>query len=175
MENNKSNNNENEIHTYDDIAEENHPMPGWWIWTFILTVIFAFHYLVHFELTHQGKDLKQELAISMEELKNIQAAAANKFPILKESELEAKLKDPNLIKTGASVFQAKCAMCHGEKLEGKIGPSLIDAVWIHGNKNEQIVQIVRQGVSAKGMPAWEGLLKAEEIFGVVALIKSKGL
>lgn len=176
MENNEQQTDQAEVtHSYDGIDEHNNPMPTWWVWSFIITVIFAFHYYVHFELTGQGRTLTQELEVSMKELKDLQTAAANRFPTLTEEELETKLKDPNLVKLGAGVFQGKCAMCHGENLEGKIGPNLTDKVWLHGGKNNEIVQVVRQGVSAKGMPSWEGLLNAEEIFGVVALIKSKGL
>ena len=176
MENNHEQKDQPEVtHSYDGIDEHNNPMPTWWVWSFIFTVIFAFHYYIHFELTKQGPTLTDELAVSMQELKNLQAAAANRFPTLSEDELETKLKDPNLIKLGAGVFQGKCAMCHGDNLEGKIGPSLTDNIWLHGGKNSEIITVVRQGVSAKGMPSWEGLLNAEEIFGVVALIKSKGL
>lgn len=176
MENNERKNEQPKVtHSYDGIDEHNNPMPAWWVWSFIITIIFAFHYYIHFELTKQGPTLTQELAASMKELKELQTAAANRFPTLSEEELEAKLKDPNLVKLGAGVFQGKCAMCHGENLEGKIGPSLTDNIWLHGDKNSEIVKTVRQGVSAKGMPSWEGLLNAEEIFGVVALIKSKGL
>lgn len=176
MENNEQQNQQAEAtHSYDGIDEHNNPMPTWWVWTFIITIIFAFHYYIHFELTKQGATLTEELAVSMKELKDLQAAAANKFPTLSEEELEAKLKDPNLVKMGAGVFQGKCAMCHGDNLEGKIGPNLTDKIWIYGGDNSAIVKTVRQGVSAKGMPAWEGLLNTEEIFGVVALIKSKGM
>jgi cytochrome c oxidase cbb3-type subunit 3 len=76
---------------------------------------------------------------------------------------------------GAGVFQGKCAMCHGDNLEGKIGPNLIDKIWIHGGNNTAIIKTIREGVSVKGMPAWDGLLTNDEIFGIVALIKSKGM
>lgn len=177
MENNQQNNQKQPevTHSYDGIDEHNNPMPTWWIWTFIITVIFAFHYFMHFEVLKQGQTLTQELADSMKQLKELQTAAANKFPTLSEEELEAKLKNPDLVKLGAGVFEGKCAMCHGPNLEGKIGPNLTDKVWIHGGTNSEIVKTVRQGVSAKGMPGWEGLLNSDEIFGVVALIKSKGL
>lgn len=176
MENNDQNKTPAEVfHTYDGIDEHNNPMPTWWVWSFIFTVIFAFHYYIHFELTKQAPTLTQELELSMQKLKDLQITAANKFPTFTEDELELKLKDPNLVKMGAGVFQAKCAMCHGENLEGKIGPNLTDKIWVHGGKSAEIVQTVRQGVSAKGMPPWEGLLNVDEIFGVVALIKSKGM
>lgn len=177
MENNEQKNNQSAeaTHSYDGIDEHNNPMPTWWTWTFILTVIFAFHYFVHYEVLKQGSTLTQELELSMTELKALQTEAANKFPTLSEEELEKKLKDPKVVELGATVFQGKCAMCHGEALEGKIGPNLVDKTWIHGGTNADILKTIRQGVAAKGMPSWEGLLNAEEIFGVVALIKAKGM
>jgi cytochrome c oxidase cbb3-type subunit 3 len=178
MKNNENNNQQDpsEItHTYDGILEHNNPMPAWWIWTFILTIIFAFHYYIHYEVLKQGQTLTQELNESMKQLKELQTVAASKFPTLSEEELEAKLKDPELAKMGAGVFQGKCAMCHGDNLEGKIGPNLIDKIWIHGGNNTAIIKTIREGVSVKGMPAWDGLLTNDEIFGIVALIKSKGM
>lgn len=174
MDNNDQKNQPEVTHSYDGIDEHNNPMPTWWVWTFIITIIFAFHYFVHFEVLKQGPTLNQELSDSMKQLKELQTAAANKFPTLSEEELDKKLKDPNLIKMGATVFQGKCAMCHAEDLTGKIGPNLTDKIWIHGGSNTEIVKTVRQGVGAKGMPSWEGMLSPEEIFSVVALIKSKG-
>lgn len=176
MENNEQKESQTQAtHTYDGIDEHDNPMPTWWVWCFIFTVIFAFLYYIHFELTKQAPTLTQELEVSMQKLKELQTAAANKFPAFTEDELELKLKDPTLVKMGAGVFQAKCAMCHGDNLEGKIGPNLTDNIWIHGGKSSEIVMTVRQGVSAKGMPPWEGLLNADEIFGLVALIKAKGM
>lgn len=173
--NNQNNNHTETKHSYDGIEENNHPMPSWWVWSFIITIIFAFHYYMHFELTRQAPTLTEELEISMQQLKELQKQAANKFPVLTEDQLEEKLKDPNLVKMGANIFQSKCAMCHGENMQGKIGPNLTDKTWIHGGKSSEILLTVRQGVSSKGMPPWEGQLNTEEIFGVVALIKSKGL
>lgn len=175
MENSDQQQNQNETtHSYDGIDEHNNPMPAWWAWTFVLTVIFAFHYFMHFEVLQQAPTLTQELEMSMKQLKELQAIAAKKFPTLTEEELEKKLNDPNLIQVGVAVFQGKCAMCHGDNLEGKIGPNLVDSTWIHGGRNSEVLKVVRQGVSIKGMPAWEGLLNNDEILGVVALIKSKG-
>jgi len=160
-------------HSYDGIIEHNNPMPTWWSWVFILCVCFAFLYYIHYEVSGTGLTLTQELKISMEKLEKIRSESALKFVDLSEDELERKIKDPNVIKLGASTFQAKCAMCHGEKLEGKIGPNLTDTTWIHGGTPKEILKTIREGVLAKGMPQWEGVLKPDEIYGVLALIHSK--
>lgn len=166
--------NDNQQHEYDGIIEHNNPLPAWWNWVFILTICFAFMYYLHYEVTGTGLTLTEELNISMQKLEKIRAENANKFVDLSEADLEKKMKDPNVIALGATTFQAKCAMCHGEKLEGKIGPNLTDATWINGTgKPTEILNIIRHGVAAKGMPQWEGILKTDEIYGVLALIHSK--
>ncbi len=38
-------------HAYDGIQEYDNPMPGWWVWGFILTVIFAFPYWAWFHMS----------------------------------------------------------------------------------------------------------------------------
>ena len=162
-----------EHYTYDGIVEHNNPMPTWWTWIFILTVCFAFMYFLHYQVTGDGLSLKQELEISMKKIDAIRAESASKFVELTGEALEKKLKDPNVIKLGATTFQAKCSMCHGENLEGKIGPNLTDSTWIHGGEPNQILTTIRTGVAAKGMPPWEGVLKPDELYGVLALITSK--
>ena len=171
----ENNNDKNLVHSeYDGIIEHNNPMPAWWTWKFIFTIIFAFLYYIHYEVTKDGLTLKQELEISMAKLEKIRAESAMKVPTLSEEDLDKKMKDPQLVQLGAATFQTRCAMCHGEKLEGKIGPNLTDATWIHGTgKPSEIMKTVREGVSSKGMPSWEGVLKADEIYAVTALIVSK--
>ena len=72
---------------------------------------------------------------------------------------------------GGKVFATKCAPCHGPQLQGSIGPNLTDDFWIHGKGTAaEIAQIVRQGVPDKGMPAWEALLKPEEIQQVAVYV-----
>ena len=168
-------NNENQIHSeYDGIVEHNNPMPGWWTWTFIITVIFAAIYYFHYEVTKEGLTLNQELKISMEKIDKIRAENALKVQTLSDDEILQLMKDPKKIELGAATYTAKCGMCHGDKLEGKIGPNLTDATWIHGTgKPTEVVKTIREGVSAKGMPMWEGVLKGDEIYAVTAFILSK--
>ncbi|MBC7743267.1 MAG: cytochrome c [Bdellovibrionaceae bacterium] len=86
----------------------------------------------------------------------------------------AFMKGENAVHEGRALFASKCAMCHGENLEGKIGPNLTDAFWTTGDGSRlAVVKIITKGSSAKGMPAWEGQLKSQEIKFVAAYIFSK--
>ena len=66
---------------------------------------------------------------------------------------------PALIARGDSVFHGpgNCYACHGSKGEGLVGPSLIDAEWVHSKGTvEEIAAQVAKGIpkeqSKSGIP-----------------------
>jgi glucose/arabinose dehydrogenase len=64
----------------------------------------------------------------------------------------------------AKLYQAHCASCHGAKMEGATGPSLVDQVWLHGAPTRaNLIGIISKGVTDKGMPAWSPTLSASQI------------
>jgi cytochrome c oxidase cbb3-type subunit III len=64
-----------------------------------------------------------------------------------------------------------CSGCHGGHAGGGMGPSLRDEVWIYGNRDDQIYDTIAQG-RANGMPAWGSKIPQEQIWELVAYIKS---
>lgn len=158
-------------HDYDGITEYDNPLPNWWLMSFFATIIFAFIYWLHYEIAG-GPNLSQELAAAMKRIEagHAQAPAA-KFT---DDELAQAAKDPGEVAAGLAVFTTRCASCHGEKLQGMIGPNLTDAYWLHGKgTGSDIAATILAGVPDKGMPPWQGLLKNEEVKQVVALILSR--
>lgn len=159
-------------HDYDGIQEYDNPLPTWWLTTFFATIIFAFIYFLHYQFGG-GETLTQELDVAM---KNLEQAAVQHAPAQTESEdiLTETMKDPKLASLGATAFETKCASCHGPKLEGLIGPNLVDNFWIHGKGTRMdILTTIRKGVPEKGMPPWESLLSKDEVYGLTAYIVSK--
>jgi cytochrome c oxidase cbb3-type subunit 3 len=75
--------------------------------------------------------------------------------------------------TGEVIFQKNCVSCHGERLEGKIGPNLTDAQWIHGSKLEDIERVITNGVPEKGMVSWGPILGPDQIKNVASFVYSK--
>lgn len=166
----ESNHNE---HIYDGIVEENNPMPNWWTWLFIFTVIYGALYWLHYQIGG-GATLKDEYNVAMQEYMNQVDKNADSAPGETEEALTAYMKNENFIHEGSEVFAEKCAMCHGANLEGKIGPNLTDNYWTIGKGSRlDIVETIKKGSAAKGMPAWETLLKPNEIKNVAAFVFSK--
>ena len=160
-------------HVYDGIVEENNPMPGWWVALFILCAIFGSLYWLHYTIgggETLAEEYRQALSSYQTNLEKSEASGVAET----EASLRAFMQNENAVLEGSQLFAAKCAMCHGENLEGKIGPNLTDHYWSTGNGTRMaVVNTVRKGSAAKGMPAWESMLKPAEIKKAAAFIFSK--
>jgi len=176
MDSNNNNSNHSgadEVHIYDGIVEQNNPMPGWWMWLFILCIAFGFVYWLHY-MSGSGPTLIQEYNEALKQYEQDVEKAAGKAQAETEDSLAAYVKNEPALMNGAGIFAAKCAMCHGENLEGKIGPNLTDQFWTTGDGSRMAVyHTIVKGSAAKGMPPWEGVLKPKEIKDVFAYVYSK--
>lgn len=155
-------------HDYDGIQEFDNPLPMWWLWTFFGTIIFSFMYYIHYEFK-VGPSSDQELSADMAAIDQLKSKADESAPAV---DLATLTKDPKLAQVGALVYAGKCAACHGDKGQGLVGPNLTDKSWIHGAKPEELLVTIKKGVLDKGMPPWDGILKTDEIHGVIAYIYS---
>ena len=80
------------------------------------------------------------------------------------------LTDEAALKAGMTVFQTKCATCHGKLGEGGIGPNLTDDYWLHGAGISNIYKTVKYGVPAKGMLSWRLELQPLQIQQVASFV-----
>jgi cytochrome c oxidase cbb3-type subunit 3 len=64
-----------------------------------------------------------------------------------------------------------CAGCHGGHGGGGMGPTLRDPVWRYGSADAQIFASIAEG-RAMGMPAWGTRIPEDQIWKLVAYIKS---
>ena len=82
--------------------------------------------------------------------------------------------DPAAIMAGRQLFTGmNCAGCHSGYAGGGMGPSLRDSLWIYGNSDAQIFSTIAEG-RPYGMPAWAGRLTADQIWQIVAYIRTLG-
>lgn len=76
------------------------------------------------------------------------------------------------IQDGRRLFNwYNCSGCHGGHGGGGMGPSLRDSKWLYGSRDDQIFDSIAEGRS-KGMPAWGSKIPANQIWELVAYIKS---
>ena len=163
-------------HDYDGIQEYDNALPTWWVATFIGTVIFGSIYWLHYTVGG-GPTLQDELKTDLTKMQvsapsqsrpNSRSASEN------EEELMKLLKSNDVVMAGKALFQAKCASCHGNELQGIIGPNLVDDYWIHGKGHvSEIYSVVTEGVPEKGMPTWGAMLTDEEIKSVSVFVASQ--
>lgn len=144
----------------DGIEEYDNPLPDWWLGLFIGTIIWAVAYTVHYHVIADRSPAKA-LAAEM-------AAARERWPESTQPAAMAMGKDA--VEAGKAIYQANCTACHGAELEGGIGPSLVDSVWIHGGTPEEVVRIITVGVPEKGMLTWGPILGPEKIGQVAAYV-----
>jgi mono/diheme cytochrome c family protein len=91
-----------------------------------------------------------------------EAPAAEQVEKEETPEIEP-LTDKVSLASGESIFLTNCATCHGKQGEGGIGPNMTDDYYLHGGRMTDIVKTITNGVPAKGMIAWRGILNEKQI------------
>jgi cytochrome c oxidase cbb3-type subunit 3 len=160
--------------SHDGIQEYDNDLPKWWVQLFIATIIYSVGYVGWRHFTSLASDHDWSTA----EVKGYKEAQAktqkpqdNKPEETNESLLVA-FQDPTKQTAGQPIFALRCAPCHGQKGEGLVGPNLTDEFWIHGSTPLEVKQVVEKGVLDKGMLAWKGMLKDDEIEAALAFLWS---
>lgn len=156
-------------HEYDGIKEYDNPLPRWWLWIFYATIVFApLYYVLPGWLGENGGNVAEYEA----DVAAHKAAEPAPAPTISDDALRALAKDDEALEEGKEVYVKNCVACHGADGGGVIGPNLTDDAWIHGGTPGAIHKTLVVGVLTKGMPAWERLLKPEEIDHVTAYVIS---
>ena len=136
-------------HTWDeDLRELNNPLPRWWMYLFVITVVFAALYLTlypglgtnpgSFKWTSAGQwEAEQQKA------RDTMAPLYAKFTAMKPEDLA---RDSQAMGIGERLFANNCAQCHGADAHGSKGfPNLTDSDWLGGSGAEYIAKTVTHG------------------------------
>jgi cytochrome c oxidase cbb3-type subunit 3 len=98
-------------------------------------------------------------------------------PVPGPASSSAKLANPHVGDAQATADGRKlfvrfnCSGCHGGRGGGGMGPSLRDPTWLYGSDDADIFSSIAQG-RGKGMPAWRSRMNPDDIWRLVAYIKS---
>jgi cytochrome c oxidase cbb3-type subunit III len=138
-------------HVWDeDLRELNNPLPLWWMWLFVITVIFSLVYLVVFPGLGSFKGTLGWTS-TKEHKQDVDALSAQIAPLYAKfstQSVEALSTDPKALMMGERLFMNNCSQCHGSEGRGSLSyPNLTNAnaAWLGERGSEHIVQTVTNG------------------------------
>ena len=163
-------------HVFDeDLVEMNTPLPRWWMYLFILTVVFAFSYVSIFPGLGNlpgklGWTSQNQLQA---EQKAADAAMATVYAEFKNQTTPELSHNPRAMAIGERLFINHCSACHGSDARGSKGfPNLTDNDWLYGGTPEKIEETItlgRQGM----MPALAAAVgSADDVHNVANYVLS---
>ena len=165
---------ESESHVWDEnIRELNNPLPMWWLWLFVLTIIYSAIYLVvypgmgNFAGTSGWSQINQY----DEEVAAAEARYGPMFAQYGSMEVTDLVHDPKAMSIGQSLFANYCSQCHGSTAQGARGfPNLTDDDWLYGGDPDKIEHAIMSGRSGL-MPAL-GAALGDDLDAMVSYIRA---
>lgn len=136
-------------HVWDgDLRELNNPMPRWWMWLFVLTVVFSIFYLIAYPGlgSFSGQFKWSQVGAYEAEVKSAEQALEPMYARFTSMSAEEMAQDSAAMAIGANLFQNNCAQCHSSDARGgKSFPNLADGDWLWGGTPEKIHETIAQG------------------------------
>ncbi|MEH6552094.1 MAG: cytochrome-c oxidase, cbb3-type subunit III [Pseudomonadales bacterium] len=161
-------------HIYDGIEEYDNPLPMWWFYMYIITVIFAIGYLIAYPGMGNFKGVLDWTQVNQYESR-IAEAEARYGPLFAQhaaTPIEELAGDDKAMKMSQRIFANNCAQCHGSDAAGGFGfPNLTDDNWLYGGSAEQIKASITHGRNGV-MPGWKDALGEQGLINVTAYVQS---
>lgn len=136
-------------HVWDgDLREMNNPLPRWWAYLFVITIVFAFAYLALYPGlgTYGGKLGWTSTGQHQAELDKGNAEVAPLYARFSALPPEDLAKDAQAMAVGERLYMNNCAQCHASDARGNKGfPNLTDTDWLHGGTPQIIRETLIKG------------------------------
>lgn len=163
-------------HVWDeDLRELNNPLPRWWMWLFVITVLFSFGYLALYPGlgSVQGALGWTSLNEHQAEVAKARAAAAPVYAAFAGKPAAELARDSRAMAIGERLFANNCATCHGSDARGSKGfPNLTDSDWLWGGAPETIAQTIKDGRQGVMPPMAEALGTGDDVRNVAHYVMS---
>ncbi|MNO40244.1 Cbb3-type cytochrome c oxidase subunit CcoP2 [compost metagenome] len=164
-------------HSFDGIEEYDNPLPKWWFWLFVGTLVFSVGYLILYPGLGNWKGIlpgyENGWTGANEWQKEMDKADARFGPIFAKyaaMPVEEVAKDPQALKMGSRLFASNCSVCHGSDAKGAYGfPNLTDKDWRWGGEAETIKASIMNGRHGV-MPAWAEVIGEQGVADVAAFV-----
>ncbi|MBR9828697.1 MAG: cytochrome-c oxidase, cbb3-type subunit III [Oceanospirillales bacterium] len=161
-------------HVYDGIEEFDNPLPQWWFYMFVATVIFGLGYLMLYPGLGNFKGLlgwtsANQWEQEMQHAEEVYRPVFAQYATLSVEDLQ-KPENAAGLKMGQRMFANNCSVCHGAAGTGAIGfPNLTDNDWLYGGEPATIKQTLINGRNG-GMPAWSAVLGEDGVRDVSSYV-----
>lgn len=162
-------------HVWDeDLAEYNNPLPRWWIWLFVITIVFSLGYLwIYPGLGNWSGASKWtstgEYGAEVSAAESLYGPRFAKFAAMDLAELA---QNPEARAIGQKLFLNYCTQCHASDARGGKGfPNLTDDDWLYGGEPQVIKTTILDGRNGV-MPALGAALGAEGTRDVANYVRS---
>lgn len=178
-------------HEWDGIEELDTPMPRWWVWIFIATVVFSIGYVVVYPAIPLasratagtfGWSSRADLAADMRTQDGQRAAL---LAGLADLPIERLPENPAMLQAavagGRAAFKVNCVQCHGSGAAGSPGyPNLNDDDWLWGGDLKSIEVTLKHGIRHPGddqtrfsqMPPFGSTLQPGQVNSVASHVLS---
>ncbi len=163
-------------HIWDgDLREMNNPLPRWWVWLFIITILFGLVYLVMYPgLGNFGGKLGwTEVGQYQAEVDKGNAEVAPLYAKFAAMPVEDVSRDPQARAIGERLFMNNCSQCHGSDARGSKGfPNLTDNDWLHGGTPDKIKETITKGRIGNMPPMAAAVGTADDVKNVANYVLS---
>ncbi|TFF40507.1 cytochrome-c oxidase, cbb3-type subunit III [Pseudomonas sp. RIT623] len=164
-------------HSFDGIEEYDNPLPKWWFWLFVGTLVFSVGYLILYPGLGNWKGILPGYENGWTQVdewqKEMDKADAKFGPIFAKyaaMPVEEVAKDPQALKMGSRLFASNCSVCHGSDAKGSYGfPNLTDSDWRWGGDAQTIKATIMNGRHGV-MPGWSTVIGEQGVADVAAFV-----
>lgn len=154
-------------HVWDgDLQELNNPLPKWWVYLFVITVVFALAYGLLYPMFGHYKGVLgwSSQGQHTAEVKKMQEAIAPIYAAFRNQTPEQLAGDAQAMAVGERLFQNNCAQCHGSDARGaRSFPNLTDGDWLYGGDPAVIKTTLLEGRNGMMPPMAAAVGTAEDV------------
>ena len=159
----------------DDLREMNNPLPRWWVWLFVLTVVFAGVYLALYPGLGSSPGTLNWTSTGQHqaEVDKARATMAPLYAKFASQPAEVLAKDSQAMAIGERLFANNCSGCHGSDARGSKGfPNLTDSDWLYGGTHDKIKETITNGRLGNMPPIAAAVGSAEDVKNVANYVLS---
>ena len=163
-------------HVWDgDLREMNNPLPRWWSYMFVITIVFSLGYLVLYPGlgSFAGKLGRTSSGQYLAEVARGNAETAPIYAKFMSMPPEDVAKDVQAMAIGERLYGNNCAQCHASDARGNKGfPNLTDGDWLHGGTTEKIKETLVVGRMGNMPPMAAAVGSADDVKNLAQYVLS---